>query len=176
MKVNECNVTNFLVTNYMDMFHRKAVLAYTSDGECYGDVTINIPELPLDKGESFLNAKSPNLIKAMVESGYLEITDEVKVNYETYKVGKFTQKFIDEFERVKDENESLKDYLVGCIESDEDLVKLGYHENEKLQYTKKRCFNNEMYRNYRSNGTGSCKNQGKNAGCHNYIQSPYGFL
>ena len=32
-----------------------------------------------------------------------------------------------------------------------------------------------MYRNYRSNGTGSCKNQGKNAGCHNYIQSPYGF-
>ena len=37
-------------------------------------------------------------------------------------------------------------------------------------------FNNEMYRNYRSNGTGSCKNQGKNAGCHNYIQSPYGFL
>ena len=50
------------------------------------------------------------------------------------------------------------------------------NENEKLQYTKKRCFNNEMYRNYRSNGTGSCKNQGKNAGCHNYIQSPYGFL
>lgn len=99
MKVNECNITNFLVTNYMDMFHRKAVLAYTSDGECYGDVTINIPELPLDKGESFLNAKSPNLIKAMVESGYLEITDEVKVNYGTYKVGKFTQKFIDEFER-----------------------------------------------------------------------------
>lgn len=33
---------------------------------------------------------------------------------------------------MKDENESLKDYLVGCIESDEDLVKLGYHENEKF--------------------------------------------
>ena len=61
--------------------------------------------------------------------------------------------------------------------NDEKIVNITYYnENEKLQYTKKRCFNNEMYRNYRSNGTGSCKNQGKNAGCHNYIQSPYGFL
>lgn len=41
----------------------------------------------------------PDLINAMVENGYLEITDEVKVNYGIYKVGKFTQKFIDEFER-----------------------------------------------------------------------------
>lgn len=143
MKVNGEEITEFEVTTYADMFHRKAVLAYTSDGECYGDVTINIPELPLDKGESFLNAKSPNLIKAMVESGYLEITGEVKVNYGTYKIGKFTQKFIDEFERVKDENESLKDYLVGCIESDEDLVKLGYHENEK--------FINDVIEEYESN-------------------------
>lgn len=72
-----------------------------------------------------------------------EMTEEEKVNYGTYKIGKFTQKFIDEFERVKDENESLKDYLVGCIESDEDLVKLGYHENEK--------FINDVIEEYESN-------------------------
>lgn len=116
MKVNGEKITKFEVTTYADMFHRKAVLAYTSDGECYGDVTINIPELSLDKGESFLNSKSPNLIKAMVESGYLEITGEVKVNYGTYKIGKFTQKFIDEFERVKDENESLDNLKYGEYE------------------------------------------------------------
>lgn len=26
----------------------------------------------------------------------------------------------------------MRDYLIDCIESDEDLVKLGYHENEKF--------------------------------------------
>ena len=26
----------------------------------------------------------------------------------------------------------MRDYLIGCIEADEDLVKLGYHENEKF--------------------------------------------
>ena len=99
MKVNGYNITDFVVTTYADMFHRKAVIAYTSDGECYGDVTINIPQYSLDERESFLSADCPDLIDAMVENGYLEITDEVKVNYGTYKVGKFTQKFIDEFER-----------------------------------------------------------------------------
>ena len=39
MKVNGEEITEFEVTTYADMFHRKAVLAYTSDGECYGDVT-----------------------------------------------------------------------------------------------------------------------------------------
>ena len=96
MKVNGYNITDFVVTTYADMFHRKAVLAYTSDGECYGDVTINIPQYSLDEGED-----CPDLIDAMVENGYLEITDEVKVNYGTYKVGKFTQKFIDEFEKAE---------------------------------------------------------------------------
>ena len=33
MKVNGYNITDFVVTTYADMFHRKAVLAYTSDGE-----------------------------------------------------------------------------------------------------------------------------------------------
>ena len=80
------------------MVERKAVLAYTSDGEYYGDVTINIPQYSLDEGESFLSADCPELIKAMVENGYIEITDEIRVNYGTYKVGKFTQKFVDEFE------------------------------------------------------------------------------
>lgn len=98
MKVNGEKITEFEVTTYADMFHRKAVFAYTSDGELYGDVTINIPQYSLNEGESFLSADSPNLITEMVENGYLEITDEVKVNYGTYKVGKFTQKFIDEFE------------------------------------------------------------------------------
>ena len=100
IKVNECEVT-FVVTTYTDMFQRKAILAYTSDGECYGDVTINIPQYSLDDGESFLSADCPDLIAAMVENGYLIITDEVKVNYGTYKVGKFTQKFIDEFEKAE---------------------------------------------------------------------------
>lgn len=26
----------------------------------------------------------------------------------------------------------MRDYLIDCIESDEDLVKLGYHKNEKF--------------------------------------------
>ena len=26
----------------------------------------------------------------------------------------------------------MRDYLIGCIEADEDLVELGYHENEKF--------------------------------------------
>lgn len=112
MKVNEYNITDFVVTTYADMFQRKAVLAYTSDEECYGDVTINIPELQLDKGESFLNAKSPSLIKAMVESGYLEITGEVRINYGTYKVGKFTQKFIDEFENESLDNLKYDEYEI----------------------------------------------------------------
>ena len=99
MKVNGYEITEFEVTTYADMFHRKAVLAYTSDGECYGDVTINIPQYSLDKGESFLNADFPELITAMVENGYLKIAGKVKVNHGSYKVGKFTQKFIDEFEK-----------------------------------------------------------------------------
>lgn len=99
MKVNGYAITEFEVTTYADIFHRKAVLAYTSDGECYGDVTINIPQYSLDKGESFLNADCPELITAMVESGYLKIVGKVKVNHGSYKVGKFTQKFIDEFEK-----------------------------------------------------------------------------
>ena len=101
MVVNRYNITDFVVTTYADMFQRKAVLAYTSDGECYGDVTINILQYSLDEGESFLGADCPELIAAMVKNGYLEITDEVKVNYGTYKVGKFTQKFIDEFEKAE---------------------------------------------------------------------------
>lgn len=104
MKVNDYNVT-FEVTTYADMFQRKAVLAIIVDGEekgeLYGDVTINIPQYSLDEGESFISADCPELIDAMVENGYLEITDEVKVNYGTYKVGKFTQKFIDEFEKTQ---------------------------------------------------------------------------
>lgn len=99
MKVNGYEITEFEVTTYADMFHRKAVLAYTSDGECYGDVTINIPQYSLDKGESFLNADFPELITAMVKNGYLKIAGKVKVNHGSYKVGKFTQKFIDEFEK-----------------------------------------------------------------------------
>lgn len=98
MKVNGYEITEFVVTTYADMFHRKAVIAYTSDGECYGDVTINIPKYSLDEGESFLSADCPGLIDAMVKNGYLEITGDVRVNYGIYKIGRFTQKFIDEFE------------------------------------------------------------------------------
>lgn len=101
MKINEYELT-FEVDTYADMFQRKAVLAIVADGEdkgeFYGDVTINIPQYSLEEDESFLNADCPELITAMVKNGYLKITDEVKVNMGTYKVGKFTQKFIDEFE------------------------------------------------------------------------------
>lgn len=75
MKVNGYNITDFVVTTYADMFHRKAVLAYTSDGECYGDVTINIPQYSLDEEESFLSADCPNLIDA-IEYGIDIIPDE----------------------------------------------------------------------------------------------------
>ena len=37
----------------------------------------------------------------------------------------------------------LRDYLIGCIEADEDLVELGYHENEK--------FINDVIEEYESN-------------------------
>ena len=98
MIINGYNISEFVVTTYADMFERKAVLAYTSDGEFYGDVTINIPSYFLYEGESFLSADCPDLIDAMVKNGYLIITNEVRVNLGTYKVGRFTQKFVDEFE------------------------------------------------------------------------------
>lgn len=37
----------------------------------------------------------------------------------------------------------MRDYLIGCIEADEDLVELGYHENEK--------FINDVIEEYESN-------------------------
>lgn len=46
-----------------------------------------------------LSADCPQLIEAMVKNGYLKIVDEIKVNLGTYKIGTFTQKFTDEFER-----------------------------------------------------------------------------
>ena len=96
MKVNDNEVT-FVVGTYADMFNRKAVLAYTSEGELYGDVTINLPKYSLESGESFLSADCPDLINEMVKEGYLELTDSIKINYATYKIGRFTQKFMDEF-------------------------------------------------------------------------------
>ena len=98
MRVSDKQV-KFLVETYADMFQRKAVIAYTSDGEYYGDVTINFPKYSLDDGECFLSAECQNLINEMVKNGYLEITGQIKVNYGTYKIGKFTQKFADEFEK-----------------------------------------------------------------------------
>ena len=102
MKLDDYEVT-FVVTTYADMFERQAVLAVIASGECkgelYGDVTINLPQYSLDEGESFLSADCPKLIKEMIAEGYLEIIDEIKVNYGSYKVGKFTQKFMDEFEK-----------------------------------------------------------------------------
>ena len=105
MRVNDYDVT-FVVTTYADMFKRKAVFAIVASGdekgEIYGDVTINIPQYSLfeeDGEDAFLSADCPELIEAMIENGYLEIVREVKVNYGTYKVGRFTQKFVDEFEK-----------------------------------------------------------------------------
>lgn len=45
----------------------------------------------------------------MVKNGYLEITGQIKVNYGTYKTGKFTQKFADEYEE-SDKMEKRKSY------------------------------------------------------------------
>ena len=64
------------------------------------DLTINIPQYSLDEGEAFLSADCPKLIAAMVKYGYLEITGKVKAKYGTYKVGRFTQKFVNEFEKT----------------------------------------------------------------------------
>ena len=101
MKVNNYDVT-FVTDTYADMFQRKAVLAFVVDKnrcEPYGIVTINIPQYSLEEGESFLSNDCPDLLNAMVKNGYLKITDSVKVNLATYKVGRFTQKFINEFEK-----------------------------------------------------------------------------
>lgn len=107
MKVNDYDIT-FITDTYADMFQRKAVIAIVASGnekgEIYGDVTINIPQYSLfeeDGEDAFLSADCPELIKAMIENGYLEIVREAKVNYGTYKVGRFTQKFVDEFEKAK---------------------------------------------------------------------------
>ena len=101
MKVNDYELT-FIATTYADMLQRKAVIAVIAsvedEGKCYGDVTINIPQYPLDDGESFLSADCPELIMEMVNNGYLEIVDQIKVNMGIYKIGKFTQKFVNEFE------------------------------------------------------------------------------
>ena len=35
MKIDGYEITEFEVTTYADLFHRKAVLAYTSDGKDY---------------------------------------------------------------------------------------------------------------------------------------------
>lgn len=115
MKVNDYNVT-FEVTTYADMFHRKAVLAIIADGEekgeLYGDVTINIPQYLLDEGESFISADCPELIREMVKYEYLEIVGEIRVNFGTYKIGKFTQKFADKFDKeaVFTDLEKAKNY------------------------------------------------------------------
>lgn len=103
-KIDDYEVT-FITDTYADMFQRKAVLAIVAsgdeEGELYGDVTINIPQYSLfkeDGEDAFLSNSCPELIDAMVKNGYLEIVREAKVNYGTYKVGKFTQKFADDFE------------------------------------------------------------------------------
>lgn len=107
MKVKDYDIT-FITDTYADMFQRKAVIAIVASGnekgEIYGDVTINIPQYSLfeeDGEDAFLSADCPELIKVMIENGYLEIVREAKVNYGTYKVGRFTQKFVDEFEKAK---------------------------------------------------------------------------
>jgi hypothetical protein len=95
----------FLITHYTDTFQREAVLAYdTKAEELYADVTINIPQYPLDDGECFLGTDSPELIREMERQGYLEISSEIRVNYGTYKVGKFTPKFYEDF-RTESEDE-----------------------------------------------------------------------
>lgn len=100
MKVYDCEVT-FMVDAYADGLQRKAVLAVVADGEekgePYSDVTVNIPQYPLEEDECFLCADCPMLIEAMEHNGYLEIIREVNVNYGTYKVGRFTQKFVEEY-------------------------------------------------------------------------------
>lgn len=98
MKFEDMEIA-FEITEYADMFQRKAVLAYDAhEGELYGDITINIPQYSLDDGECFISADCPELVKEMETQGYLEIVDEIKVNLGTYKVGKFTKKFINDFE------------------------------------------------------------------------------
>lgn len=99
LKVNDREVT-FVVDAYADMFEGKAVRAFEKEtGDLYGEVTINFPQYSLDEGECFLSASSPDLINAMVKKGYLKITGKVKTKFGTYKIGKFTQKFVDEFEK-----------------------------------------------------------------------------
>lgn len=98
MKFDERELT-FEVGTYGDMFRRKAVLAYDVEtGEVYGDVTINIPQYSLDDGECFISADCPDLINEMRRQKYLIIVGKIQVNMGTYQIGKFTKKFVKEFE------------------------------------------------------------------------------
>lgn len=133
MKVNDYDVT-FVVDTYADMFERKAVLAIVTNGdkeELYGDVTINIPQYSLfeeDGEDAFLSADCPDLIDAMVENGYLEIVREAKVNYGTYKVGKFTQKFADDFE--KESNQEMNNQNFEKYQNEPGDVSVRENQNE----------------------------------------------
>lgn len=91
-------------TNKYHMFGRIAVLAFESEnGELYDDVTINLPMYSLDDEEdAFLN-DCTEIIKPMVENGYLEIIRECKTAFGTYQVGHFTEKFMKEFKNGDEE-------------------------------------------------------------------------
>lgn len=90
----------FLVSEYADMFHRKAVVAWDVDeDDLYAGVTINIPQYSLDDSECFLSADCPLLISEMEKRGLLKVTRKIKVNYGAYQVGVFTEKFKSEFEQ-----------------------------------------------------------------------------
>lgn len=91
----------FLIDTYADMFERRAVIAYCrencGDWEMYGDITINIPQYSLEDDECFLSNDCTELIKEMVNQGYLKIVDSINVNMGRYNIGKFTEKFEKEF-------------------------------------------------------------------------------
>lgn len=136
MRVNDYEVT-FKVTTYADMFQRKAVRAIEKEtGELYGDVTINIPQYSLDEGESFLSNNSSELINAMVENNYLKIVDEIKVNMGIYKIGKFTKKFVDEFEG---DEESIMDSTSRHISNrmEDDGIRLQIESEKKKRNLRK---------------------------------------
>lgn len=50
----------------------------------------------------------------MVKEGYLELTDSIKINYATYKIGRFTQKFMDEFEKEDYEDSKMNESDFEC--------------------------------------------------------------
>lgn len=72
---------------------RRAIVAMRTNGEEYGDVTINLPDHFLNDGDTFFNADSDDLVTEMEKQGFVEVYGSMPYGFGTYKIGRFTDKF-----------------------------------------------------------------------------------